>query len=146
MQEPIIVGTSPAGVVWNVYAKASETAEETVTRAASQSTRLSEIWERHEAKIVRVGRMTKSQTFTATDLFPEDTVTGGATFIEGTRADLRRVGEEAYELAEDLDGIRDEVAQAHMADLTESQIDFGAKARQRGLRSLATKIGKAVGR
>ena len=140
MDYRVEIGTSPAGVEWNVYVSEGDDPTFTAAKIAGQKAALDNLWIAHDLRLVSVRGLTPAQLDWVTDEFPEDSIReNGKTIAIGNHGDWVDVADALLERAEEEDH-SEVVAQNNFVDLTDAQIAFGAKGREMSLRITVDKI------
>ena len=141
------VGTSPAGVSWDVYRKSGETHSELMARHAVMTENFDRHWAKYWSRVIRV-------SLTSTQIgHVEDVVVAGTEFAQGilierfgiaaARADLQEL---AWRLDEEtsLETCVEHVEHFNNKDLTDAQVQFGAQSRLASRCETIRKIEDAV--
>lgn len=136
------IGTTPAGVVWNVYPKTGETPEAFEARVEKMRARFEVVTARQVAERAEVKRITKTAFANICAVETAEMVDrldwkGGK--LIGTREDLRHVADTCADFDEfTLEGTVD-------MDATEEQVAFGMRQKARSLKTAGRRIRHALG-
>jgi hypothetical protein len=146
------VGVSPAGVTWVCRAKTGDTTASFEDRAFRMAARLSAIWAAYDGKVIRARKLAPGGLDHVGDILmrKEDSnddefsaVKTGASWVEGPVGMLREIRDQ-LEAEIDIDEAIRRVEANVNADLTDHQVEFGARASVRSQRCAAQRLTKAL--